>query len=421
MITVLLVILLVLNLVLLMLFWTGHARMEKTMERMEQNAARDFQTVRLEQAGAAREGRTELQSTLQAQAQTNLQTLSEISAQQRHVLDQLLKQLEHTRQTVEQRLSALQEDNNRKLEQMRGTVEEKLQTTLEQRLGESFKQVSERLEQVHKGLGEMQSLANGVGDLKKVLVNVKARGIMGEIQLSNLLDHMLSVEQYETNVQIRSGSQERVEFAVKLPAKEVDQGYIYLPLDSKFPLEDYQRLVQAQEDGDREAELEFAKKLEKNIRAEAKKIQEKYVHPPNTTDFAVMFLPFEGLYAEVLRRPGLLEQLQRDCRVVITGPSTLAALLNSLQMGFRTLAIQKRSSEVWQLLGAVKSKFGDFAGLLEKAQKKIEEAGRSIETAGRSTRQIEKKLARVQQLDEGQAAVLLPVEEIAEAVTPDEE
>jgi DNA recombination protein RmuC len=421
MIIALLVAAVVLNLVLLILLWTGHARLEKTMERLEQNAARDFQAVRLEQAGAARDGRTELQATLQAQAQTNLKTWSEMSSQQRHVLDHLLKQLEQTRQTMEQRLSALQEDNNRKLEQMRGTVEEKLQTTLEQRLGESFKQVSERLEQVHKGLGEMQSLANGVGDLKKVLVNVKARGIMGEIQLSNLLEHMLSAEQYETNVQIRSSSQERVEFAVKLPAKEEARGFIYLPLDSKFPIEDYQRLVQAQEDGDRDAELEFAKKLEKNIRAEAKKIQDKYVHPPGTTDFAVMFLPFEGLYAEVLRRPGLLEQLQRECRVVITGPSTLAALLNSLQMGFRTLAIQKRSSEVWQLLGAVKSKFGEFAGLLEKAHKKIEEAGRSIETAGRSTRQIEKKLARVQQLDEGEAAALLPAEELADSITPDEE
>ncbi len=371
----------------------------------------ELQRLRTEQSAQAREGRYELQTTLSQQSQTNLQTLELIANQQQKVLSELVQQLDRMRTTVEQKLTALQEDNSKKLEQMRNTVEEKLQSTLEQRLGESFKQVSERLEQVHKGLGEMQSLASGVGDLKKVLVNVKTRGTMGEIQLANLLEQTFAVEQYETNVAVRPNSQERVEFAVKLPAKEESKGYIYLPIDSKFPIEHYQRLIHAQEEGNKEAELEEIKGLVATIRAEAKKIRDKYIHPPYTTDFAVMFLPFEGLYAEVLRRPGLWEELQRDYRVVITGPSTLAALLNSLQMGFRTLAIQKRSSEVWQLLGAVKAKFGSFAQLLEKAQKKIEEAGRSIESAGTSTRQIEKKLAKVQELDLTEAGQLLAPDE----------
>jgi DNA recombination protein RmuC len=305
----------------------------------------------------------------------------------------------------------MQEDNNKKLEQMRLTVEEKLQTTLEQRLSQSFQQVSERLELVHKGLGEMQTLAHGVGDLKKVLVNVKSRGTMGEIQLGNILEQIFSQDQYETNVAIRPGSQDRVEFALKLPAKEEEKGFILLPMDSKFPIEDYQRLLQAQEEGNREAEQEALKGLVATIRGEARKIRDKYIQPPYTTDFAVMFLPFEGLYAEVLRRPGLWEQLQREYRIVITGPSTLAALLNSLQMGFRTLAIQKRSSEVWQLLGAVKAKFHAFGTLLAKAQKKIEEAGKSIESASVSKRQIEKKLAKVQELELTEAGQLLALDE----------
>ncbi len=373
--------------------------------------SQDMNQLRTDQSAQAREGRNELQTTLHLQSQTNLKTLELLANQQQKVLNDLVQQLDRMRTTVEQKLTTLQEDNSKKLEQMRSTVEEKLQSTLEQRLGESFKQVSERLEQVHKGLGEMQSLASGVGDLKKVLVNVKTRGMMGEIQLANLLEQIFAIEQYETNVAVRPGSQEKVEFALKLPAKEEAKGFIYLPIDSKFPLEDYQRLLHAQEAGDKEAEQEALKQLVASIKREARKIRDKYIVPPHTTDFAILFLPFEGLYAEVIRRPGLWDELQRECRVVISGPSTLAALLNSLQMGFRTLAIQKRSSEVWQLLGAVKAKFSTFGQLLEKAQKKIEEAGRSIESAGSSSRQIEKKLAKVQELELVDASQILSIDE----------
>ena len=244
----------------------------------------------------------------------------------------------------------------------------------------------------------MQTLASGVGDLKRVLTNVKARGTMGEIQLGNLLEEILTVEQFEANAVTRKGSSERVEFAVKLPAKDEDGGTILLPIDSKFPIEDYQRLLDAQELGDVEAANEAAKQLESRIKAEAKSIRDKYINPPKTTDFAVMFLPFEGLFAEVLRRSGLWDTLQREYRVIITGPTTLAALLNSLQMGFRTLAIQKRTSEVWQLLGGVKTEFGKFGDILDKTQKKLQEASNSIEGAARRSRAIERKLRDVQEL-----------------------
>jgi DNA recombination protein RmuC len=405
-----------LGLIAITLFLIGYLlmrtiRLTDSLQRLEQTLKSEVLHIRHEQSAQSRDGRTELQATLSQQSQTNLKTLELISNQQQMVLTDLVQQLDKMRSAVEQKLTTLQEDNSKKLEQMRNTVEEKLQSTLEQRLGESFKQVSERLEQVHKGLGEMQTLASGVGDLKKVLANVKTRGTMGEIQLANLLEQTFASDQYDTNAVIRPGSQERVEFAVKLPAKEEEKGYIYLPIDSKFPVEDYQRLLQAQDEGNKELEQEAIKGLASVIRSEAKKIRDKYIHPPFTTDFAVMFLPFEGLYAEVLRRPGLWEELQRDYRVVVTGPSTLSAFLNSLQMGFRTLAIQKRSSEVWQLLGAVKAKFGSFATLLARAQKKIEEAGRSIESAGVSTRQIEKKLAKVQELELSEAGRMLALEQ----------
>jgi DNA recombination protein RmuC len=403
MILTLLIVILVVNILGFVLWFM-------VMGKQESRMTAEFQSFRAEHADSSRMGRQELQQTMHAQSQTNLQTLSQISQQQQLVLGNLVTQIEQMRAIVEQKLTTLQEDNHKKLEQMRSTVEEKLQSTLEKRLGESFRQVSDRLEQVHKGLGEMQALANGVGDLKKVLVNVKTRGVMGEIQLGNILEQILAPEQFAANVAINPNNQERVEFAVKLPAHDEQQEVIYLPIDAKFPVEDYQRLIQAQEDGDKDRELEALKGLVSRIKQEARKIRDKYIQPPYTTDFAILFLPFEGLYAEVLRRPGLWEELQRDCRVVITGPSTLAALLNSLQMGFRTLAIQKRSSEVWQLLGAVKTKFGAFAQLLAKAQKKIEEAGRSIESAGVSTRQIEKKLAKVQELELSEAGQLISLE-----------
>jgi len=326
------------------------------------------------------------------------------------------QKMDKLRDTVEQKLTALQEDNNRKLEKMRETVDEKLHATLEQRLGESFKQVSDRLEQVHKSLGEMQTLANGVGDLKKVLTNVKNRGTLGEIQLENLLEQLLPREQYEKNVATRKGSAERVEFAIKLPGRHNDDAScVWLPIDAKFPLEDYQRLLEAWEAGEPNKAEEAAKHLETRIKACAKDIREKYLEPPQTTDFGIMFLPIEGLYAEVLRRPGLFETLQRDYRVIVAGPTVLAALLNSLQMGFRTLAIERRSSEVWQLLGAVKTEFGKFGLVLEKTQKKLQEASNTIEDAGRRSRSIERKLRSVQELPANQALALLAEEGEEEA------
>ena len=309
------------------------------------------------------------------------------------------------RQSVEARLSAIQLDNASKLEEMRKTVDEKLHATLEQRLGESFKQVSERLEQVHKGLGEMQSLAVGVGDLKKVLTNVKTRGTWGEVQLQALLDQVLTAEQYATNVATRPGSSDRVEFAIRLPGRGVvgesgdgAENPVWLPIDAKVPMEDYQRLFDAQERADPIAVEIASKALEARIRLEAKTIHDKYVEPPHTTDFAILYLPTEGLYAEVLRRPGLADLLQREFRISLAGPTTLAALLNSLQMGFRTLAIEKRSSEVWRVLGAVKTEFGKFGDVLEATRRKLEQATKSIESAGVRTRQIERKLKNVEEL-----------------------
>ncbi len=311
---------------------------------------------------------------------------------------ELTSSLELVRKTVEEKLSALQERNERKLEEMRATVDEKLHATLERRLGESFKQVSDRLEQVHKGLGEMQSLASGVGDLKKVLMNVKTRGTWGEIQLGTLLDQILTPEQYTQNIITKMGGTERVEFAIRIPSKEQDGEFVLLPLDAKFPLDVYQRLVDASEQANREAVDEAGRNLEARIRAEARRIREKYVDPPRTTDFAILFLPIEGLYAEVTRRTGLVESLQREFRVTVMGPTTVAAFLNSLQMGFRTLAIERRSSEVWALLGAVKTEFGRFGDLLEKTQKKLQEASNTIDDASRRSRAIERKLRDVQQL-----------------------
>ncbi|AVX20260.1 DNA recombination protein RmuC [Carboxydocella sporoproducens DSM 16521] len=306
------------------------------------------------------------------------------------------QQADRLREGVEGRLRLLQEDNHRQLEKIRQTVDEQLHATLERRLGQSFQLVSERLEQVQKGLGEMQALAAGVGDLKRVLTNVKTRGIWGEVQLAQVLEQLLTREQYAENIVTKAGSNERVEFAIRLPGRERDNQFIWLPIDAKFPLEDYQRLLEAQERGEASLAQEAGKQLELRLKAEAKAIRDKYLDPPRTTDFALLYLPVEGLYAEVLRRPGLYDCLLREYRVVITGPTTLAALLNSLQLGFRTLAIEKRSAEVWQLLGAVKTEFGKFGDLLEKTQKKLQEASNSIETAARKSRTIERKLKDVE-------------------------
>lgn len=383
--------------------------LENSLERQERAFHEDLARNREEGNANSRLAREEMSQSLKGFSDSVLSRMAEIANLERNQLDIFSRQMntltqsneqkfEHLRKTVEERLLLLQQDNAQKLEKMRVTVDEKLTATLEQRLGESFKLVSERLELVHKGLGEMQTLASGVGDLKKVLSNVKTRGTWGEIQLGNLLEQVLTPDQYAVNVTTKSGSNDRVEFAIKLPAKDGHEGIIFLPIDAKFPMEDYERLLEAQDQANLPRIEEMGKSLENRIKAEAKTIREKYIDPPNTTDFGILFLPIEGLYAEVLRRPGLCEMLQREYKVVITGPTTLAALLNSLQMGFRTLAIEKRSSEVWSLLGAVKTEFGKFVEILEKTQKKLQEASNTIETATKKSRTIERKLKNVQTL-----------------------
>jgi DNA recombination protein RmuC len=344
---------------------------------------------------AEREAREELSRSLASFSQT-------LSTQMGATATVQNAQFETLRGAVEHRLERIQQDNSAKLEQMRQTVDEKLQSTLEKRLSESFRQVSERLELVHKGLGEMQILAAGVGDLKRVLSNVKTRGVFGETQLGALLEQVMAPEQYEKNVATRPGSRERVEFAIKLPGH--DDVPVLLPIDAKFPIEDYQRLQAAQEAGDKAA-LEMAEKaLEARVKLEAKTIAEKYVEPPHTTDFALLYLPFEGLFGEVLRRPGLFDQIQRQFRVTICGPTNLLAYLNSLQMGFRTLAIQQRSSEVWKVLGTVKSEFGKFAEVLANTKRQLQTVANTIDQAEVRTRQIERKLKDVEALPGADAA-----------------
>ena len=318
------------------------------------------------------------------------------------------QKLENIRSTMEKKISDLTSDNNNQLEQMRKTVDEKLQKTLEDRISQSFKLVSERLEQVYKGLGEMQTLASGVGDLKKVLSNVKTRGILGEVQLGAILEQILSPEQYEENVRTKSSGNERVEFAVKLPGD--DEGVVWLPIDAKFPGDAYASLMDAYDTGDSALIDSVAKNLEKVIKSEARDIRDKYLEPPYTTDFGIMFLPFEGLYAEVVRR-GLLETLQRDYKVNIAGPTTMAALLNSLQMGFKTLAIQKHSSEVWNVLGAVKTEFDKFGVVLAATQNKINQANAELDKLiGVRTRSIIRKLKNVTSLPERESSEMLGID-----------
>ncbi|MFP3797886.1 DNA recombination protein RmuC [Paraburkholderia sp. SIMBA_027] len=361
-----------------------------------------------------------VRQSLHVQAQ---QAREEQSTALRHfgtVLGQQLAQLTEAndrrfaevRATLEQRLKDIEANNAAKLEEMRRTVDEKLHATLEQRLGESFKLVSDRLEQVHRGLGEMQTLAAGVGDLKKVLTNVKTRGTWGEVQLEALLEQMLTPDQFAKNVATVPGSNERVEFAIRLPGKGIkpgapDSAPVWLPVDAKFPREDYERLIDAQERADLAGIEEAGRALETRVRAEARTIAEKYVAPPHTTDFALLFLPTEGLYAEILRRPGLTDVLQRDFRVTVAGPTTLTALLNSLQMGFRTLAIEQRSSEVWQVLGAVKTEFGKFGDVLARTKTQLETVTRSIEAAEVRTRAMNRKLRDVEALPGEEASNLL--------------
>ncbi|UCE51222.1 MAG: DNA recombination protein RmuC [Desulfobacterales bacterium] len=393
--------------------------LQNKQDRLELVIKDEITRNRQETAQNAQQARQELSTSLKYSSDSLQQRMSENVRLQKDQLDSFSKQLmamtklneeklEAMRKTMEAQLRTMQEDNTKKLEQMRATVDEKLQFTLEKRLGQSFQQVSERLEQVYKGLGEMRNLASGVGDLKKVLTNVKTRGTWGEIRLSHILEQILTPDQYDVNVVTKKNSNERVEFAIKLPGQDKDQEKIvWMPIDSKFPQEDYQRLLDAQEAADKELAEKSIKNLETRIKAEAKYIKEKYLDPPNTTDFGIMFLPVEGLYAEVLRRPGLCDTLQREYRIAVTGPTTLAALLNSLQMGFRTLAIEKRSSEVWELLGAVKTEFGKFGDVLAKTKKKLQEASNTIDKAEVRTRAIERKLKKVQEVPPSDAVPLV--------------
>jgi DNA recombination protein RmuC len=362
-----------------------------------------------EEIGAILKGQFEQQlGMLQALGRTQAERLSGIGEELGKLTESNAKRMEVLRTTLDGKLKDLQEDNTKKLEAIRETVDQKLQGVLEKRLADSFKTVSERLEQVHKGLGEMQNLAQGVGDLKRVLTNVKTRGTWGEIQLGNLLEQILTREQYESNVAVRPRSQQRVEFAIRLPGRGDGEASVWLPIDSKFPQEDWLRLTEAAERADAPALEEAGRALEGRVRDCARDIRDKYICPPHTTDFGILFLPTEGLYAEIARRTKLVEQLQRELRVVVAGPMVLGALLNSLQMGFRTLAIEKRSSEVWKILSAVKTEFGRFGETLAKVKKKIEQASQELEDeVGKRTRVIEKKLRDVQGLPAAEATLLL--------------
>ena len=355
--------------------------------------------------------RVQLAAT-QQQTDAALRRFSDTLAEQLRLLsDGNERRLGEMRLAVETRLVSLQEGNEKKLEQMRATVDEKLHATLEQRLGESFKQVADRLEQVHKGLGEMQTLARDVGSLNRVLTNVKTRGVFGEVQLAGLLEQVFTPEQYATNVATVPGSNDRVEFAIRLPGKGLDGSHgppLWLPIDAKFPREDYDRLLDAHERADAPAMELHAKAIEVRLRLEARSIRDKYVSPPHTTDFAILFLPTEGLYAEALRRPGLSEALQREYKVMMAGPTTLLATLNSLQMGFRTLALEKRSAEVWEVLGAVKTEFAKFGDVLARTKKKLDEASNTIEQAEVRSRAMVRQLRSVEALPESRSAELLP-------------
>jgi DNA recombination protein RmuC len=398
------------------------AALDKGLARLEHELREELARGRREDAEAAFRDREERAQSATLLSQSVSTQFGQFGALQGERLEAFARELnrfslglderfERLKQSVEGRLVAIQADNANKLEEMRRTVDEKLHATLEQRLGESFKLVSERLEQVHRGLGEMQTLAAGVGDLKRVLTNVKTRGTWGEVQLSALLEQLLTVDQFAANVATRPGSNERVDFAIRLPGKD-DGAVVWLPIDAKFPIEDYQRLLEAQDRGDPAQVEEAAKAIELRLKNEARSIRDKYVAPPHTTDFALLYLPIEGLYAEALRRPALAEMLQRDYRVSLAGPTTLAALLNSLQMGFRTLAIEQRSAEVWAVLGAVKTEFGKFGEALAHTRKKLDEASNSIGKAETRSRQLSRRLKEVEALPVAVAEQLIGVAEL---------
>jgi DNA recombination protein RmuC len=395
-------------------------RPPESLSRGIRNAVEeDLRKGREESSGAARNLREEvstgiatlgdtLSNTLANAGKTQQEQLSGFSAQLRELSEANTRALDKIRTTLDTRVRQLQEENEKKLEEMRKTVDEKLQGTLEKRLGESFKLVSERLEAVQRGLGEMQNLATGVGDLKRVLTNVKSRGTWAEVQLGGILEQFLAPGQFQKNVQTKAGSPETVEFAIRLPGRPDDpDSLVWLPVDSKFPQEDWLRLQEASEQGDSEGVQKAADALARTLKQEAQKIQEKYLDPPNTTDFGIMFLATEGLYAEALRQPELVPHLQEQFRIVVAGPTTLAAILSSLRMGFQTLAIEKRASEVWDVLGAVKTEFGKFGEVLGKVKRQLGTASKTIDAAATRTRAMERKLRAVQELPENEADSLL--------------
>ena len=410
-------------LIILFFLTTSYRRANKGVE---QTVREEFRSNRDESARAARDLREEVVRAQRSSIETMIKTIGELGNLQRDKLESVerrIKELtssneariEKLRNTLDAQLKSLQEANEKKLDQMRQVVDEKLQNTLEKRLAESFKIVSERLEAVQRGLGEMQSLATGVGDLKRVLTNVKSRGTWGEVQLGALLEQILTPDQYAKNVQTREGSREIVEYAVRLPGADKDpRTTVWLPIDSKFPQEDYLRLVSAADAADVDAVEKATSALSRAVQSSAKEIAEKYLDPPGTTDFAIMFLPTEGLYAEILRQPGLMEKLQQTFRVVVAGPTTLSAILSSLRMGFRTLAIEKRSSEVWNILAAVKTEFGKFGDVLAKVKNHLDAASNTIDQTGVRTRAMKRKLRAVEQLPMDASEKLLGLEDQGE-------
>jgi DNA recombination protein RmuC len=419
-------------LMLLLLLWLALRRTDDApLQALEDALRTDLRdesdrlerSLREEVQGNARATRQELAATLallqQGLSKQSFETARAQNEQLRALSDANERRLGEVRAAVEQRLASLQDGNEKKLEQMRATVDEKLHATLEARLGESFKQVAERLEQVHQGLGEMQGLARDVGALNRVLTNVKSRGVYGEVQLAGLLEQVFTPEQYAANVETVPGSGARVEYAVRLPGRREDGAPLWLPIDAKFPREDYERLLDAQDRADAPAAEAAARAVEMRLRAEARSIREKYIAAPHTTDFGILFVPTEGLYAEALRRPGLVEALQREHRIVLAGPTTLLATLTSLQMGFRTLALERRSAEVWEVLGAVKTEFGKFGDVLARTKKKLDEASHGIEQAEVRTRAMARQLRTVEALPDARAHRVLAGETDEPVLTSD--
>jgi DNA recombination protein RmuC len=435
---IVLIVLAVINIVLtILVFRSGGKRalediltristFRELLERNERIMREEFQRNREESGNLAKQNREEQNDAMNSFARQFKENVDRMNDLQKEKFAEFGKRqqdqsvmfegrMERMKEVIENRLKEIREDNSKKLEEMRKTVDEKLQETLEKRIGESFRMVSEQLEQVYKGLGDMQKLATGVGDLKKVLTNVKTRGTMGEIQLGTILEQFLSPEQYIKNARIKKNTAENVEFAVRLPGNEAEDEYVLLPIDSKFPVEDYQRLMEMYEHLDNFSKEEIQKAengFDSIVKRSAKTIREKYIDPPHTTNFAIMFLPTEGLYAQVLRRPGLFDQLQRDYKVTVVGPSNLVAFLSSLQMGFRTLAVQKRSNEVWKILGAVKTEFDQFETVLKAAQQQINNASGKLDTlVGTRTRVMKRKLREVEELPGSDARQLLGFKE----------